>query len=116
MGTIDLSVDNLGPCPEFEHGDDTMIRGLMDSASASSIPIGLGHRQRRSFRLNWDRATEGQIELLKIAFGAAGSSKRVNYIPPDETEIVECYLGALEYTRNSAVSWSASLALTEAKR
>ena len=90
MSLVDIRVDNRDICPEFDHRDEIPIRGILDSAHTVLLPTTLTGRERRTFTLSWTNATEGQAYLIEQAFIAVGRVGSVNYIPPDDTSIVEC--------------------------
>jgi len=117
MSLVDLRVDNLDICPEFDHTDETQISGILDDAESVILPTLLTGRTLRTFDLTWANASEGKAYLVQRAYEAVGRVGSVNYIPPDGTAIVECRMVSdLEIIQDSATSWSLSLRLKETKR
>lgn len=89
MATLHLKVQNRGVCPEFTHEVTNELRAVGDMDAKVLMRSRLGDRQRRRFRLEWEDGNAGQEFEVRTLFQEAGSRKRMNYVPPDETAIVE---------------------------
>lgn len=115
MAFLNLKVDNAGVCPEF----DFLIEDDIDTITSDDTSPVLGVArvavaEPRRFGLRWDQGTEGQHQLVKRLFTQAGKVQPMNYIPPDETAIVEVrFVDDLTVERMSAVHYSIAFDVEE---
>lgn len=89
MAVLHLKVENRGVCSEFPHEASTELRAAGDEDATVILRSRIGERERRRFRLQWERATPGQKYEVESLFKAAGTTQKMNYVPPNETAIVE---------------------------
>lgn len=115
MALLNLKVDNAGVCPEFDFLiEDDIDTVTSDEGSAVFGVARVAVAEPRRFGLRWELGTEGQYQLVKRLFAQAGKVRPMNYIPPDETAIVEVrFIDDLEVQRRSAVHYSIAFDVEE---
>lgn len=118
MALLHLRTAHRGVCPAFPHeaGDTVLVFG--DADQQVVMRTRLGARAPRTFRLEWRNASAGAQYELDRLFRAAGGVKAMNYVPPDETAIVEVRFveGTLTITQNSVNDYRMSVEVEEVLR
>lgn len=117
MAIKHLKVTGRGPCPEFPHEHSDELRNVGDHDTRVILRERFGFRERRTFILRWDTATEGQAWELKTLFQSVGTVRAMNYVPPNETAIVEVrFTEPVSITRRSAMHHEMQAEVTEVLR
>lgn len=115
MTTQVFSVDGRGLCPEFDHGEETILAGVGEKVES---PVVLGRRvaplRIRKYEMEWENATEGQVYLATALFDAGGKTGIMNMIPVDEDEIIEVRFATdLDIERTGPWTWRMRFTLEE---
>jgi hypothetical protein len=117
MATRHLRVATRGVCSSFPHEQHDDLRVVGEPDAPVILRKRLGSRGRRRFTLSWDMATAGQAWELRQLFQAVGTVGSMNYVPPDETAIVEVrFTEPVRIVRKSAMHHEMSVTVEEVLR